>query len=173
MALVCIVMTLHRFSWDGLYGTRGVGLRLYLRLRHVRALFLFFLVLFYLSWLWLVFYFRSPPSFVTPPPPNKHTQVHVSYSLFCRRPFSSLFFFFVYSSLAFFCLLLFHYSLLTILLLLHLGSLCQQALSSFTFPILLSSFPALERLFVFFFSPYVTLVLDACFSSYALLLLSA
>ena len=83
------------------------------------------------------------------------------------------FFFFVYSSLAFFCLLLFHYSLLTILLLLHLGSLCQQALSSFTFPILLSSFPALERLFVFFFSPYVTLVLDACFSSYALLLLSA
>ena len=70
-------------------------------------------------------------------------------------------------------ILLFHYSLLTILLLLHLGSLCQEALSSFTFPILLSSFPALERLFVFFFSPYVTLVLDACFTSYALLLLSA
>lgn len=30
MALVCIVMTLHRFSWNGLYGTRGVDSGLYL-----------------------------------------------------------------------------------------------------------------------------------------------
>ena len=30
MALVCIVMTLDRISWNGLYGTRGVGSGLYL-----------------------------------------------------------------------------------------------------------------------------------------------
>ena len=105
------------------------------------------------------------------PPQQTHTSPCFLFA-FLSTSFFFLFFCLFFPGF-FFCLLLFHYSLLTILLLLHLGSLCQEALSSFTFPILLSSFPALERLFVFFFSPYVTLVLDACFSSYALLFLSA
>ena len=49
MALVCIVMTLHRFSWDGLYGTRGVDSGLYL-CSHAHMYVHFFLTFFYLSW---------------------------------------------------------------------------------------------------------------------------
>lgn len=60
MALVCIVMTLHRFSWDGLYGTRGVDSGLYL-CSHAHMYVHFFLTFFLsiVTWLWMSRLFRT------------------------------------------------------------------------------------------------------------------
>lgn len=91
------------------------------------------------------------------------TQVHVSHSLFCRIffllfcPFFPGFFASCFASslcFSFYC---------CFISVLHV----RKRFLFFPFLRWLTSFPALERLFVFFFSPYVTLVFDAWLSSSA------
>lgn len=100
------------------------------------------------------------------------TQVHVSHSLFCRISFSS---FLSVLPWLFFCLLLFCLLLFASHFIAVSSRFSMSESAFFFFPFLrwLTSFPALQRLFVFFFSPYVTLVLDAWLSSSAPLSLSA
>ena len=71
-----------------MYGTRGFGLRLYLRLRHVRALFLFFgPFLSIVSCLWTSFFFSLQTSlscvFFSVSPIRTHT---LSFSLSLAPP---------------------------------------------------------------------------------------
>ena len=85
------------------------------------------------------------------------------------------FFFFVRSSLAFFLPLVVLLATLCFSFYCCFISVLHVRKRFLFFPFLrwLTSFPALQRLFVFFFSPYVTLVLDAWLSSSAPLSLSA
>ena len=99
------------------------------------------------------------------------TQVHVSHSLFCQISFSSFLsilpwlFFFASCCFATLCFS-FYCCFISVL---HV----RKRFLFFPFLRWLTSFPALQRLFVFFFSPYVTLVFDAWLSSSAPLSLSA